>query len=103
MLLCDQNAKERSLALEFGLQLLEDSNVLLVCGNRMSHGMHGEIVRAVATGKKIVVFDEALCHEVMKIVVSNQGHRSFVTLDTSHPIMADPAPQLHCRKAVQTE
>ena len=101
MLLCDQNAEERSMALAFGLKLLEDSKILLVCGNRMSHGMRGEIVQAVALGKKIIVFDESLCHEVRKIVVSNQGHRSFVILDGSHPIMANPAPQMQCRKAVR--
>ena len=100
VLLSDQNATERSLALEFGLKLLESSKILLVCGNRMSRGMCGEIVQAVALGKKILVFDDTLCHEVRKIVVSNRGHRSFVTLDQAHPIMADPAPQMHCRKAV---
>lgn len=100
MLLCDQNVEERSMALAFGLKLLEDSRILLVCGNRLSRGMYGEVVKAVALDKKILVFDESLCHEVQKIVVSNQGHRSFVTLDQSHPIMADPAPQMHCRKAV---
>ncbi len=94
MLLCDRDAKERQLALEFGLQLLEYSKVLLVCGNRMSRGMRGEIVQAVALGKKIIVYDEQLCHEVRKIVVSNQGHRSFVTLDQNHPVMAHPKPQM---------
>lgn len=93
VLLCDREAKERQLALEFGLKLLEYSKILLVCGNRMSRGMVGEVVQAVALGKKIIVYDEALCHEVRKIVVSNQGHRSYVTLDRSHPVMAHPYPQ----------
>lgn len=94
VLLCDRDAKERTLALEFGLKLLEYSKVMLVCGNRMSRGMYGEVVQAVALSKKIIVFDESLCHEVRKIVVSNQGHRSYVTLDQSHPVMAHPKPQM---------
>lgn len=32
MLLCDHVAAERALALQFGLQLLEQSEVLLICG-----------------------------------------------------------------------
>ena len=43
MLLCDHVAAERALALQFGLQLLEQSEVLLICGDRISRGMKGEI------------------------------------------------------------
>lgn len=103
VLLCDRDAKERALALAFGLKLLECSEVVLVCGNRLSKGMIGEIVQAVALNKKIIVYDESLCHEVRKIVVSNQGHRSFVTLDQTHPFMASPAPQLYCREVAMEE
>lgn len=55
--------------------------------------MIGEIVQAVALNKKIIVFDEALCHEVRKIVLGNNGRRSLVSLDLSHPAMAHPRPQ----------
>ena len=34
MLLCDHVAAERALALQFGLQLLEQSEVLLICGHQ---------------------------------------------------------------------
>lgn len=94
-LLCDKNSDERTLALQFGLKLLEYSSVVLVCGNRMSRGMVGEIVGAVALNKKIIVFDEALCHEVRKIVLSNSGHRTFVSLNLEHPAMAHPTPQAY--------
>jgi hypothetical protein len=46
MLLCDHVAAERALALQFGLQLLEQSEVLLICGDRISRGMKGEIHHA---------------------------------------------------------
>lgn len=93
IILCDRNSDERTLALQFGLKLMEYSDVVLVCGNKLSRGMIGEIVQAVALNKKIIVFDEALCHEVRKIVLGNNGRRSLVSLDLSHPAMAHPRPQ----------
>ena len=58
IILCDRNSDERTLALQFGLKLMEYSDVVLVCGNKLSRGMIGEIVQAVALNKKIIVFDE---------------------------------------------
>lgn len=37
MLLCDGVPSERAIALKFGIELLERSDVLLVCGNRISN------------------------------------------------------------------
>lgn len=93
LVLCDFDPKEREMALKFWLELLEQSKVMLVCGNRISHGMVGEIVQAAALGKKIMVYDETLCQKARKIVVSNRGHQTLVTLDQAHPILAHPAPQ----------
>lgn len=94
VILCDKISDERSLALRFGLSLMECSKVVLICGNRMSRGMVGEIVQAVALHKRIIVFDEGLCHEVRKLVLSNQGLWANVLLDTDHPFMAHPRPQM---------
>ena len=44
MLLCDANKNERRLALEFGLELLGISDVMLVCGDHISEGMAGEML-----------------------------------------------------------
>lgn len=44
LLLCDEIPAERAIALRFGLEILEQSDVMLVCGNRLSNGMRGEIV-----------------------------------------------------------
>ena len=46
MLLCDHVAAERALALQFGLQLLEQSEVLLICGGRISRvkSLNGQMV-----------------------------------------------------------
>ena len=46
MLLCDKVPSERAIALKFGIELLERSDVLLVCGNRISNGMKSEIANA---------------------------------------------------------
>lgn len=43
MILCDNIPSDRALALQFGLELLKGSDILLICGNRISSGMRGEI------------------------------------------------------------
>ena len=58
MLLCDANKNERRLALEFGLELLGISDVMLVCGDHISEGMASEIVRAARAGLEIQVFHD---------------------------------------------
>ena len=45
LLLCDEIPAERAIALRFGLEILEQSDIMLVCGNRLSNGMRGEIVK----------------------------------------------------------
>lgn len=37
MLLCDRVPSERAIALQFGLHLLEESDLILVCGNHISN------------------------------------------------------------------
>lgn len=92
MLLRDLHSDERSLALRFGSDLLEYSDVLLVCGNRISNGMFGEIVKALSVHKRIIVFDELLYHKVMKIERSNCVCPHLVSLNKEHPIMASHTP-----------
>ena len=38
LLLCDEIPAERAIALRFGLEILEQSDIILVCGNRLSNG-----------------------------------------------------------------
>lgn len=49
-ILDDNEPDERALALDFGLKLLELCDVLIVCGDVLSEGMRGEIMRAVKLG-----------------------------------------------------
>lgn len=60
MLLCDSVPSERAIALKFGIELLERSDVLLVCSNRISNGMKSEIANAAMLRMPIIVFDEIL-------------------------------------------
>lgn len=95
MLLGDNNQSDRALAIHFGLKLLEKSQVLLVCGNRMSFGMRGEIAYAGSLKKRIIVFDERLLCEVRKIVGTNRSVMYSAVLLKGHPAMAHPRPQIH--------
>lgn len=42
----DNIPEERAIGLQFGLAVLEQSKAVIVCGNRISEGMSGEIKRA---------------------------------------------------------
>lgn len=92
LLLCDRIPAERALALDFGIKLLENCDILLVCGTRISDGMLGEINRAVSLGMDIVVFDELLFPEVRKIVTKCGGDKHKVSLDRNNFFMAMSDP-----------
>lgn len=94
MLLCDEDTDERNLALRFGLELMEKSKLILVCGNRLSSGMKGEIVQAAALRKPIFVFDANLHHKVQQIVRQNRPPMYSASLIENHPVMAHPRPQM---------
>lgn len=90
MLLCDRLPAERSLALEFGLRLLAESNLLLVCGTRVSRGMAGEIRHAAKLQMEIQTFDEEVFLQVKKIVTSAGGDKSLVKIDRVHTVLGMP-------------
>lgn len=54
-LLDDDIHEERKIAIDFGLKLLEISDVIYVFGERLSDGMRGEIKYAVEHDKMIVI------------------------------------------------
>lgn len=86
-LLCDSIPAERALALDFGIRLLEQSEILLVCGDRISDGMLSEIVKAAKLNMDILVFNEDVYTQTKKIVTANGGRKSLVSLDRNHPIL----------------
>lgn len=92
MLLCDHVAAERALALQFGLQLLEQSEVLLICGDRISRGMKGEIHHAAQLGIPIIVYCEDLYLDVRKLATRAGADKKLVAMDETHPALASNAP-----------
>ncbi len=88
MLLCDRIPNERALALQFGLRLLEESDILLVCGDRISLGMQGEISHAISIQTKILTFSHRMYLRVCEHVRRENGDTGLVELDENHPFMA---------------
>lgn len=84
-ILCDDIPAERALALEFGKRLLELSDVLFVCGSRLSEGMKGEILRAAELKMEIMVFNEKLYEKVKKYIKSQMKSDCLITYDSLQP------------------
>ena len=99
MLLCDNVPCERAIALDFGTDLLERSDVLLVCGNRISNGMKGEIAHAAMLRMPIIVFDDMLYLEVQKLVTQRNGDKKLVKLESNHIPMALTNPISYMEQA----
>lgn len=87
MLLCDTVAAERAMALRFGLELLEQSDVLLVCGTVMSKGMRGEIVHAAKLGIPILVFDDHLYVKTRKLATQSGATKRLVRRCWEHNVL----------------
>ncbi len=88
MLLCDRIPNERALALQFGLRLLEESDILLVCGDRISLGMQGEILHAISIKTRILTFSHPMYLKVCEYVRKENGDTELVEFDESRPFMA---------------
>ena len=92
LLLYEKIPAERALALEFGIRLLEQSEILLVCGVRISAGMRNEIAKAVALHMDILTFDDDMFVEVKKLVTKSGCSKALVSIDRNHPILASLNP-----------
>lgn len=87
MLLCDRIPNERALALQFGLRLLEESDILLVCGDRISLGMQGEILHAISIKLPIITFSHLMYLKVCEYMKKENGDLELVGIDENHPFM----------------
>lgn len=87
MLVCDKVPTERAMALRFGLELLERSELLLVCGTILSKGMKGEITHAAKLGIPIQVFDDDLYVQVRKLVTQTGASKKLVELNREHSVL----------------
>ena len=64
IILNDNFEDERKLALKFGTDLLIDCDLVLVCGDRLSEGMYGEIAMAVKRDVKVRVFNRQVYEDL---------------------------------------
>lgn len=87
MLVCDKIPAERAMALRFGLELLEKSDMLLVCGTELSKGMKGEITHAAKLGIPILIFNDDLYVQTRKLVTKAGAAKQLVTLDRKHTVL----------------
>lgn len=92
MLLCDRNPRDRQLALDFGNELLRESSMVLVCGNRISEGMKLEIMQASKLGIPVIAFNKEIYQQIISLMRSYNGDITLAALDTYHPIMASSEP-----------
>lgn len=99
-LLCDCIPAERALALRFGLSLLENSEIVLVCGDRLSKGMRSELAHAASIHIPILTFEEGVYLEVQKVITANGGNKKHVRLDSEHFQMGFPNLVSDLEKAV---
>lgn len=99
MILCDNIPSDRALALRFGLELLKGSDVLLVCGNRISSGMRGEIAHAACLKMPAVAFDEGVYLEVQKELTKRGCDKRNVRLDRENSLMGAVQPLSYAERS----
>lgn len=95
-LLNDGVPSERGLALDFGIRLLGQSGIMLVCGDRISSGMQDEIIYALKLNMQITAFDQKLADSIRMLAKGETGITNEIQFNNDHPFMGFPA-QKFCR------
>ncbi len=91
-LLCDRIPKERKMAMDFGMKMLKNSDIVFVCGSRISEGMKLEIIKAAKEGLYIITFNEDIYAKTKELVLNSRGKPQFVKLDKDNGFMSLPDP-----------
>lgn len=100
MLLNNAQPSERRLAILFGDSLLQESDMMLVCGNWISEGMRNEIIRASFSCIPIYTFEESVYRETANIVAQQAGNsKPLVHFDLSHAVLGNEYPVIHAQNA----
>ncbi len=99
MILCDNIPSDRALALRFGLELLKGSDVLLVCGNRISSGMRGEIAHAASLKMPVVAFDEGVYLEAQKELTKRGCDKRNIRFDREESPMGLSSPLSYAERS----
>ena len=93
-ILCDRIPQERTLAMDFGMKLLQNSDIVFVCGSRISEGMKQEIIKAAVNKLYIITFSKDMYTQTQALVSNCSGNPDFVKLDTDNEFMSLSDPLL---------
>jgi len=96
ILLSDRDENERALALSLGLRFLENCDKLLVCGDRLSYGMYGEIEKAVKLKIPVLAFNWQVFEGIQAFLACEGFAASSAQFDNSglHPALMWGADKL---------
>ena len=84
----DKIPSQREEAMRMGIQVLDDSQILMVCGNRISNGMKTEIEYAINNYKEIITFNKNVFDDVIKLVKESGVKEFNVQFNADHPTLA---------------
>ncbi len=92
-ILDDHKEDDRELALQIGLRMLNNCQVICICGDRISEGMKGEIAEAGKLGLDIYLFNERLYVDVQDIAPTAnlfyKPHSPYLALSAEEIIAED--------------
>jgi hypothetical protein len=86
--LSDQDEFERTLALLVGKQLVKTCTVMLVCGDRLSDGMYGEIKTAERRNIPIKVFSKQVYNELCSRLALDGRNPGYPKYECDNPHFA---------------
>lgn len=84
IVLNDNDENERIMALLFGRQILRYCNKMIICGDRLSEGMYGEIKTAFKYNIPIQVFNQDVHTELCLRLVNDNINPDYVKHDNKH-------------------
>ena len=69
-------------------QIIEQCDIVMVCGEKVSREMKQDILYAIERRKKIVVFTREVFQIVMKLMEISEVHEFDLRYDENHPALA---------------
>lgn len=77
-------------------QIIEQCDIVMVCGEKLSREMKQDILYAIERRKKIVVFTRELFQIVMKLMEVSGVHEFDLRYDENHPTLAKSVKLERC-------
>jgi len=94
VLLNDKDPAERSIALEFGLKMLELCDMIFVCGTKVSNGMRGEIVKALKMGKPVTCYHPLMKEKIDAIILEEKLDNKLFAYNHMYPVLGSNPSEL---------